>query len=68
MNEEKSIANILKMSFKCGFAAGVGYAIGGGEVANREQFEKRCEEEAEKALNEMLKSAGTRMEGVVRGQ
>lgn len=34
---------VLRLSFRCGFAAGVNYAIKGGEVSDRGIFEKNIE-------------------------
>jgi len=44
---KNDIKEVLRMSFKCGFAAGVNYAIQGKEVANRETFEKNIEKIAD---------------------
>lgn len=37
------LKGVLRMSFRCGFAAGVNYAIKGGDVSDRGIFEKNIE-------------------------
>lgn len=44
---KNDIKGILRMSFKCGFAAGVNYAIKGKEISDKDIFEKNIEKIAD---------------------